>query len=442
MKTKKIRIALLSLAALTLVAFAILGFRAVYTLKSQPEDKASQSYSEADRKLTPADLRIEAAQNKIKLAPNEPDGYNLLASAYSQKARETGDFSLNAKAEGALSRSLEVAPDNYDALKLRAKILLTYHRFAEALEVARRAQVMRPQDHDVYGALTDALVELGDYEEAVKAAQTMVNLRPDTASYSRISYLRELHGDTEGAIEAMTIAVRAASPQDPENLAWCRVQLGNLLLNGGRPAEAEREIDRALQTFPDYHLALEAKARARIAAGDLESAVNIYRREQELDSNSADAALALGDLYTRQGNAEEAKRQYELFESLERANAVAENDWHHLVYFWADHNQNLDEALTLARRAREQRADIHTCDQLAWTLFKQGQFTEAKAAIDEATRLGTRDARILYHAGLIYNELGERRKAAQYLKLALEMNTLFDVLQTDAAHRVLNTINA
>jgi tetratricopeptide (TPR) repeat protein len=220
------------------------------------------------------------------------------------------------------------------------------------------------------------------------------------------------------------------------------VQLGNLLLNGGRPAEAEREFDRALQTFPDYHMALEAKARARIAAGDLESASSIYRREQEQTPNSADAALALGDLYTRQGQAEEAQRQYELFESLERKNAAAENDWHHLVYFWADHNQNLDEALALARRAREARADIHTCDALAWTLFKQGQFPEAKASIDEATRLGTRDARILYHAGLIYKELGERQKAAKYLKLALEMNPLFDLLQTDTAHRALNEINA
>ena len=431
---------ILSLAVIGLLVAAIVGFRAIS--KRRQQETASQSSIAASQKSTPADLRIEAARSKIKQSPDEPDGYNLIASAYSQKARETGDFSLNARAEEALSRSLEVAPDNYDALKLRAKIFLTYHRFADALEIARRAQTIRPQDHDVYGALTDALVELGDYEEAVRAAQAMVNLRPDTASYSRISYLRELHGDTEGAIEAMTTAVRAASPQDPENLAWCRVQLGNLLLNGGRPAEAEREFERALQSFPNYHMALDAKARARIAAGDLESASSIYLREQELAPNSADAALALGDLYTRQGQAEEAKRQYELFESLERANAAAENDWHHLVYFWADHNQNLDEALALARRARETRADIHTCDALAWTLFKQGQFPEAKTSIDEATRLGTRDARILYHAGLIYNELGERQKAAKYLKLALEMNTLFDLLQVDTAHRVLNTINA
>jgi len=188
-------------------------------------------------------------------------------------------------------------------------------------------------------------------------------------------------------------------------------------------------------------MALEGKARARIAAGDLESAVSIYKREQGRDPNSADAALALGDLYTRTGRADEAARQYKLFESAERENAAAENDWHHLVYFWADHDLNLDEALALARRARETRRDIHTCDALAWTLFKRGYVEEARAAIDEATRLGTRDARILYHAGLIYNQSGDRRKAAQYLKLALETNASFDVLQAVTAQRVLDAIN-
>ena len=416
------------------VVIAVFGF-------ARREKPAPQSPAETGRQATPADERIKAARARIEQAPEAPDGYNLLASAYAQKARETGDFGFNHRAEAALSRSLEVAPDNYDALKLRARLLLTYHRFNEALDAARRAQAMRPRDHDVYGALTDALVELGDYEAAAEAAQTMVNLRPDTASYSRVSYLRELHGDTEGAIEAMSVAVRAASPQDAENLAWCRVQLGDLLLNSGRLAEAEREFDRALEAFPDYRAALEAKARARAAAGDVEAAVRIYRREQERDGASADAALALGDLYTRAGRAEEAARQYELFESLERENAPAENDWHHLVYFWADHDRNLDEALALARRAREARRDIYTCDALAWALFKRGHLAEAKAAIDEATRLGTRDARILYHAGLIYNQLGDRHKAAAYLKLALATGPSFDVLQAETARRLLDTIN-
>lgn len=123
----------------------------------------------------------------------------------------------------------------YDRLKLRAKLQLTDHRFAEALETARRAQTFRTDDHDVWGMITDALVETGDYTRAVQAAQRMIDLRPDSSSYARVSYLRQLHGDNEGAIQAMTLAVKAANPNDPEGVEWYRAQLRSLLAGAKHP---------------------------------------------------------------------------------------------------------------------------------------------------------------------------------------------------------------
>ncbi|HEV2864546.1 MAG TPA: tetratricopeptide repeat protein [Pyrinomonadaceae bacterium] len=389
---------------------------------------------------TAADRQLRAARAAVEREPKLAKGYNLLAAALMQKAREAEDFHINARAMEALDRSLRVAPDNYDALKLRAKLLLTFHRFEEALEVARRAAQLNPRDHDNYGALTDALVELGEYPAAVEAAQRMVDLRPDTSSYARVSYLRWLHGDADGAIDAMRLAAQAASPKDPERVAWCHVQLGDALLNKGKTAEAEREFERALYVFPGYGAALGAKARARVAAGDPEGALAIYAREYEGEP-SADTALALGDLHAKLGRAEEAEKFYKSFKTLERENAEAENDWHHFVHFWTDHDRNLDEALALARKERDRRKDIYTCDALAWALYKKGQYAEAKAAMDEALRLKTRDPRLLYHAGMIANALGDRRAAGDYLKAALELNPSFDVLHAEAARRALREVN-
>lgn len=389
---------------------------------------------------SPADKQLRAARDTIEQRPSVAAGYNLLAAAYIQKAREADDFALNTRAMEALERSLKVAPDNYDGLKLHAKLLLTFHRFEDALAVSRRAQAINPQDHDVYGAMTDALVELGEYPSAVEAAQRMVDLRPDTSSYSRVSYLRWLHGDTRGSIEAMRLAAQSASPRDPERMAWCYVQLGEALMSSGATAEAEREFDRALFAFKDYGAALDAKARARIRAGDFDGAMEIYRTGHERKP-SADSALAIGDLYAKQGRTDEAQKYYEQFESLERANAAEENDWHHFVYFWTDHDRNLDEALALARKERDRRRDIYTCDALAWALYKKGQLNEAKAAIDEALRLGTRDARLHYHAGMITHALGDSRAAARHLRLALEVNPSFDALQADAARRTLASLS-
>lgn len=389
----------------------------------------------ANTPASPADARIQRAQAIIQTSRRQAEGYNLLASAYLQKARETGDLSFNTKAEAALERVFAIEPQNYDALKLQAKLLLTNHRFMDVLEVCKRAQLLRQDDADVYGAITDANVELGHYAEAIAAAQKMVDLRPDTAAYSRIAYLRSLHGDTVGAIKAMKVAVRAADPGDREAMAWCRVQLGNELLNAGQRSEAEREYDQALLIFPGHRAALEAKAHSRAAAGDLNEALAIYSKQQAKDP-SADVALALGDLYMLLGRADEAKRNYDLFEPLERQNAEVEKSWRHLVYYWLDHDKNLTEALVQARREREQRKDIHTCDLLAWALFKNGELPAARAAIEEALRLGTKDARISYHAGMIFSANGSKQAAVKYLQQALA-NPAFDVGHAATARQTL-----
>jgi tetratricopeptide (TPR) repeat protein len=385
---------------------------------------------------TTADGQMQKAESIIKRAPDRPEGYNLLAAAYLRKARETGDFALNAKAEAALNRSLAIAADDFDALRLQATLLLTYHRFQEALEVARKAQRLRPDDADVYGAMTDALVELGDYQGAIEAAQKMVNLRPDTASYSRVSYLRELHGDTSGAIEAMRVAAGAADPRSPESVAWCRVQLGLQLINAGQQVEAEREFDRALAVFPNYFMALAAKARARVSVGDTDGALELYRRAQERVP-LPDTAIARGDLLAKLGRAGEAQREYELAEFIERTGASAGTYSRQLALFLADREEKLDEALAIARRERETRADIYTCDALAWCLFRKGLLREADEAMKEALRLGTRDARLFYHAGMIAKGMGDQRRARKYLQLALSTDPSFNVLQAEDARRLL-----
>lgn len=390
---------------------------------------------------TMADRSISSAQAVIEKSPDDPRGYNQLSVAFMQKARETGDFSFNARAEEALKHSFRVAPNNYEGIKLEAAVQLNFHRFAEALQTAKRAQVVNPRNHDVYGAMVDAYVELGDYKNAVDAAQIMVNLRPDTSSYSRISYLRSLHGDTKGAIEAMRMAAESANVQNSESVAWCRVHLGDELMNDGKLKEAEYEYDRALFYFPDYHLALAAKARARYAAGDTENAVTFYKRAVERVP-LPEYIAALGDLYAKLGRADEAKQQYQQVEFIEKLGADGGTYSRQLALFWADHDIRLDDALAAAERERAARSDIYTSDVLAWCLYKKGRFEEAKTAIDQALRLNTRDARLLYHAGMIALANGDKEKGADYLKRALAINPSFDVLQADVAKEKLNSLKS
>ncbi len=413
---------------------------AVSKTAPSPEAALLQPVKINSDQSTVGDQNISAAQGLIEKQPADPKGYNMLSAAFMQKARETGDFSFNARAEEALKHSFRVAPDNYEGIKLQAALLLNFHRFSEALQVAERAQAINPRNHDVYGAMVDALVELGDYKRAVDAAQTMVDLRPDTSSYSRISYLRSLHGDTEGAIEAMDMAAKAANPKNPESVAWCRVHLGDELMNDGKLKEAEHEYDYALYSFPNYHLALAAKARARYAAGDTDNAIVFYKRAVERVP-LPDYIAALGDLYAKVGRADEAKQQYDQVEFIEKMGANSGTYSRQLALFWADHDVRLDDALAIAERERAIRNDIYASDILAWCLYKKGRFEEAKTAINEALRLSTRDPRLLYHAGMIALSTGDNKKGADYLKQALAINPSFDILQSDIAKEKVKLTN-
>jgi tetratricopeptide (TPR) repeat protein len=388
----------------------------------------------AESRLSTGDERVRQAESMIEKMPGSAAGYINLATAYIQTARETGDFSLNSKAEAAIRRAREIEPENASAQKLEASLHLTFHRFADALEAGKKLQKNYPKDAFVYGVLTDANVELGNYAEAVEAAQTMVDLKPGMESYARVSQLRFLHGDANGAIEAMTLAARAADPQNREARGWCLVHLGDEYFKTGKFAEAEKHYDEALRIFPNYHLALAAKAKARAALGDYEAAIRLYNAAQNRVP-LVETVIALGDLYVKTGEAEKAARQYDLAEIMERE--FGNTDLRRLALLWADRDLRPDEALTIAAQENANRSDIFTADVYAWCLYRKGKFQEARAAISKAMRLKTKDARIFYHAGMIEKALGNEKEAARHLQAALQANPAFDLLQADNARKAL-----
>jgi tetratricopeptide (TPR) repeat protein len=386
---------------------------------------------------TTAAGQVEKAQKIIEKSPEAANGYNLLAAAYIRLARETGDFSLNSKAEAAVTHALELEPENPIALKFKTSLNLTFHRFADGRTMAINLLKNNPRDAFLYGALTDANVELGNYGEAVQAIQTMVDLKPDMASYARVSYVRSLHGDPKGAIQAMDTAATIADPADAEAQAWCLVHLGDELFKTGKYDLAEKAYDRSLHTFPNYHFALAGKGRARASLGDSENAIKLLTQSNNRVPN-VENIIFLGDVYTAAGNLEEAKKQYDLAEFIEGKFGNLDN--RRLALLWADHDVKLDEALAIARHEYDIRRDVFTADILAWCLSKKGEFAEAKKVMAEAMRLKTQESRFFYHAGMIEKGLGNKAGAARYLNLALQTNPAFDLIQAENARATLKDL--
>ena len=385
------------------------------------------------------DSQIQTLQERLRSNSNDWQAYSQLGLAYLQKARETGDPTYYQKTEEALDKAIAFQPDDYASISAKGALALARHDFHGGLEWGERAKQINPDRPYAYGVIADAQIELGLYSEAIETLQAMVDLRPDMSSYSRISYLRELHGDMDGALEMMQLAVDGGIP-NAENTAWVRTQLANLYFNRGDLEQAEIEYQHTLRDRPDYVYAIAGLGRVRAAQGDTDQAIKFLNHAVAI-MPMPEFVITLGDLYQVTGQHQAASQQYQLvsvIEQLYRSNGV-DMDME-IALFNADHDQNLDETVALARQAYVNRPSIHAADTLAWILYKAGNYEEAQQYSEEALKLESKDALKLFHAGMIALQLGNQVEARIYLEQALTINPHFSILYADEAQRTLESL--
>lgn len=408
-------------------------------VSSRLDDAYAYLADSASRTSASTDKLIQSLQERLRANPNDWQSYSQLGLAYLQKARETGDPTYYLKTEEALDKALSFQADDYASIGAKGALALARHDFSAALEWGEKARQINPDRTYAYGVIADAQVELGRYAEAIETLQTMVDLRPDMSSYSRISYIRELHGDLEGARELMQLAVDSGTP-NAESTAWVRTQLANLYFNSGDLEQAELAYQLSLQNRPDYVYALAGLGRVRAAQGNMEDAIKLLKQAVRI-MPLPEFVITLGDLYQAAGQQEAADQQYQLvaaIETLHRANGV-DMDME-IALFNADHDKNMTETVALARKAYANRPSIHGADALAWALYKTGNYEEARTYAVEALKLGTKDSLKLFHAGMIALELGDKEQARQYLEEALAINPHFSLLYAEEARNTLQEL--
>ena len=385
------------------------------------------------------DEQVKALQDHIRANPKDWASFSQLGLAYLQKARETGDPSYYQKTEDALNQSMKHQADDYVTISAMGALALARHQFHSALDWGEQARQLNSTRTYAYGIIADAQIELGQYDEAVETLQTMVDLRPDMSSYSRVSYIRELHGDVEGALEMMQLAVDSGAPHS-ESTAWTRTQLGNLYFSTGNLKQAEAEYVQTLYRRPDYTYALAGLGRVRAAQGKMDEAIKLLTQATNI-MPLPEFVITLGDLYQANKQPALAQQQYKLIgtiENLFEANGV-DMDME-IALFNSDQNKDLEATVEQARAAYANRPSIHAADVLAWVLYKTGNYKEAQIYSQEALRLKTKDALKLFHAGMIAYRLGENAQSQAYLHQALTINPHFSFLYAEEAQKTLQTL--
>jgi tetratricopeptide (TPR) repeat protein len=384
---------------------------------------------------------IKGLISAIDINPDDNKSKLQLAQAYIQESRISGDHAYYDKAAlELLNDVVKAEPKNFDALCCKATVLLSQHHFAEGLEVAKQALPINPNNAFIYGLMCDAYVELGNYPEAVKQCDKMVSVRPDIRSYSRISYLREIHGDLPGAIQAAKLAVTAGYP-GLEQTEWTRTILAHLYENMGQIDSAEMQYKLALAERPDYAFAIAGLGKIEKARGNYKEAIRLYENaKKNVIEYSFDDELT--DLYRLNNQEDKAKAAseavIEMLGPVSNADESSNSHGHYadkeLAYAYLK-VPDLDKALQHAKLEYDRRPDnIDVCETLAWVHYKKGNFAEANKYMNKALITNNKNPLLLCHAGLIKIKAGETDKGLGMIKQALESNPYLDpVLKNEAA---------
>jgi tetratricopeptide (TPR) repeat protein len=429
---------LLTLAAVAVAAFAAT-FGAILLLNGGAADEAAPpQIADGVAPARTTDGQIHQLQAQVRAEPKAADGWAQLGEAYLQKVRETGDASFYGRADGVLRRALALKPNSLEALTGAGTLALARHDFHGGLRYGLAAHRVAPQVVRPLGVIVDAQVELGRYAQAGRTVQQMVDLRPNLASYARVSYFRELHGDLTGATQAMRYAVSAGGGA-PENSAYVQTLLGNLEFERGHVDAARTAYREALAVLPRYVPA--SAGLAKVEASERRYGPAIARwRGAVARLPLPEYVVGLGETELAAGRAAAGRHDLALVgaeEQLLRANGV--NTDVDLALFEANHGSPA-RGVTLARRAWAQAPSVRSADALGWALTRAGDPRAGLAWATRALRLGSADPTFLYHAGMTARAAGRTALARRWLTASLARNPRFSPLYAPRAQRALGTV--
>jgi tetratricopeptide (TPR) repeat protein len=382
--------------------------------------------------------RIEALEAQVRERPSDPQGFTDLGRAYLTRFGEIEDPAFYPKAQAAFERALALSPNDPSAVAGMAQLQLSRHQFREGLALAERARRLNPATIQINALITDAEVELGRYGAAAHTAERYVAHRPELASYARISYLRELHGDVGGAVQAMRLAASAAGNRSADS-AFATTLLGKLYSDQGDYAAAEAIFRRVLTLRPGYPDAMLGLARIEFAGGRAEEALERFRAVPRTVP-APDHWILLGEAEEAAGHPAAARRAYQAAaaafdaEEGQGANTATER-----AVFEAEHGDPA-RAVALGRRAWRYTPSVRAADAYSLALSAAGEHRAALRFSDRAMRLGSRDPVFLYHAGMVSFRAGDERRARLLLGRLVAQSPDFSPLYGPRAQRALEAL--
>lgn len=401
------------------------------------EASAGPRFSEAEV----LEMDIEFFQTRVVRDSLSARDFAELSRLFLQRARAGGGDGDLRRAEAHARHSLRLRKSrNAEAFQVLASSLMGQHRFAEARSVAERLVALDSAYRPARAMLGEIQLELGAYDDAGRTFGMLLTSRGDLVVAPRYARWEELRGRPAEARRLLRAARDEASRQHgmpAAHIAWFYWRLGDLALRHGRLREAEKELEAGLATAPEDHRLLDALARAAAAQGHWSEAIEYGERAI---AKTLDPAT-LGLLYQASAASGDSAKAEEYYRAMS-VTVLGQPDTFHRLWglLLLDRGREVPTVLARAEREILVRRDVYGWDLLAWALHKSGRQSEAAEKMRHALALGTRDASLFYHAGMIEAALGRRADARRHLETALAINPHWHPFQPAEATQVLGRL--
>lgn len=404
--------------------------------------RAASAERPAMSEVTQRDAQIRVWTTALQQDPASAIALTQLSGLYLQRARETGDDQSYVKAEQYARQSLDLRVNrNGPAFVTLAAALVAQHRFQEAEQVAKDLVAFDPDVPQYRAQLGEIQMELGDYDAARQSFDSLYKVRTHLSIAPRLARWAELNGNSSFARKLLSDALAEAIARrnlPKEQLAWFHLRLGDIDMRHGRMRGARTMFEKGLEIEPGDYRLLDATAQLEAVEGNPKKAIEYGERGIATKLDPATLGT-IGDAYAALGDKGKSE---DYFKTMEVAVSGQPGAYHRAwSLFLLDHNRRIPEVLANVGKEIETRKDIYGYDLLAWALHKAGRNDEARIAMNEARRLGTRDAMLFYHAGIIERSLGDVRRARYFLSEALKVNPSFHPTHPRHARAVLDSLD-
>lgn len=407
---------------ITLSATLLTGFASAQQA-ADPSATTSIPDAKISEQDSPAQQRIAAAKKQIQANPKKVQAFNELALGYLRRNRETANPEFLLAANQALEKGFNLDKNDFQLQKTRILLLLKQEDYVQAENQATQLNRNTPDDVVIYGYLTEANIALGNYPEAEKSAQWMLNMLPNNVPGLLLgAKLRVLYGDADGALDFLNLAYSETPPTETEEQAWIANQIASAQLSSGKFTAAARTLKFADRLFPHYPYTLENLAQVRIAQHRANDAVTLLGQAQQIDRDPG-TTFELGEAQSAAGHPADAAASFANFERTATAPGPhSDRTRLDLILLYARDTAHAPQALDLARKEIATRHDVWTLDALAWALNGNGKFAEANASEQRALKVGIQSAQLFDHAGHIASNLKNPPEATRYFALAQSLS--------------------